>query len=552
LEAGGSPTKPSSLAYHRITSSASPRSIPAVIMVGFIVFSLRAAVMLHLSVVPGRPTYTPNLTAFNSLSAFLALAMGLFVAAYGYINRNVWLLAGGFAGVASSLIKGSSGGVAGAAASILVLLAGGWMEAGASLAGLAAASASIIAAGRLTGSLPLEGLGWALPLYMTVLGFIVGFAAAVASLTAPSRLLSYNGVGGGNRGGGYTGLYLLGLAIISAVTTVIAPRLVLGHGIYSLDTMYNLRFCHRLSSGDYTVLLSWRRPLYVLAFTLPAAHAGCPYWFYDIVIPLAGFTLLAVTVYLLALRDGLPSLWAGLASLASILFWVPFFSYAGLQTNLLILPLVLALYRATIRGWMGWPLPAGWLVVGLFHPWTLAFATAAMAFNLLAVRPNDGRLWERLLRRLLVVLPGWVGYGVVELLARGFSVGNVARSVFTVHPNYIMTLKIYFWGTSIRGEVILPAALLLAFMALGRPTLRRGMEWVLGPAMAAFLLAPLPNATLIPRYLVDSTLPILLVYGLYNISGRLGRAVALALLAAECAVYAVLISHTAPVAPPPR
>ncbi len=340
-----------------------------------------------------------------------------------------------------------------------------------------------------------------------IAGLVLGVVLAALVVLVPPRRQSFPGGEKATRS--TIGLGLLLVSIVLGLLAILVPHIRYGFDkIISYDTYYNMRFCNFYRQGEYMkAFFSWQRPLYVLAVTVPAALTGCKPWFFDVLVPLLGFTLLATISWVLVLKETGSALLAGLGSMLALGYWAPFFLYAGLQTNLLGLPaaLLLAYYLLDQRKSLYVAATLS-LFLGLWHPWTLAYYTLAAALMITIQRRNVAKLAKR---TVYILVPGWMVYSVVALIAGRSGVVGVARGGVSNSMPFLWSLKIYVWGVMMRPEVVLLVVLSLASLYL----VKRGTSlptWLLGASILGFLGALLPNTKLLVRFLVDAPLPLLL------------------------------------------
>jgi len=481
-----------------------------VLLVGLGVGAGFSAITAYLGTIPlpGRPVKQEPLTSIALLLQVLVLVLGAQASAI-VLRRAGRLLGAVVLGLYSLVLLGQWW--APFLASILVLLVfpEQWIGLGAS-ASLLPAALLVLRPLSIDAALAGSAIGFG----EIIVGLIIGVVIAVLIVFAPPRRQSSSRVG--ERARSAIGLGLLLASIVSGLLAILVPHVRYGFSkIISYDTYYNMRFCELYRQGEYTrAFFSWQRPLYVLVVTIPAVLTGCKPWFFDVVVPLLGFTLLAIISWLLVLKETGSALLAGLGSLLAIGYWVPFFLYAGLQTNLLGLPaaLLLAYYLLDRRKSLHVAATLS-LFLGLWHPWTLAYYTLAAALMMAIQRRNILELSKRV---FYILVPGWIAYSIVAFIAGRSGVVGVARGGVSRYMPFLWNLKIYFWGVMMRPEVIVPVVLALASLYLTR----RGASppaWILGASILGFLGALLPNTKLLVRFLVDAPLPLLLsVLGLHG------------------------------------
>ncbi len=343
------------------------------------------------------------------------------------------------------------------------------------------------------------------------------------------------------------GLILLLVSAILGIAAVMLPHFRYGFNeVILYDTYYNMRFCRLYSEGNYVkAFLGWQRPLYTLLVIVPSSIGGCKPWFFDVVVPLVGFILLVIASWvLLLLETGSYSI-AGIASLLAIGYWAPFFLYAGLQTNLLILPaaLFLAYYILNSNGMRSAIILS--ILIGLWHPWTLAYYTAALLLSIAIWRRDTGKL---VLRTLYSLAPGWLIYGLIVITSGKAGIASTAHTAVSRALPLLWSLRTYVWGTMIRPDILFPLtlAMLQAYLAMRRMELPL---WLLGVTAMGFLGLLLPNSELLVRFLVNTPFP--LVLALIALSHRRGLSI-IALLASSIIALLYFIESIHPVIMPPH
>ena len=268
-------------------------------------------------------------------------------------------------------------------------------------------------------------------------------------------------------------LYLL-LAMVFGVLSVLIPHLPYFNPdmeVVSTDTYYNLRWIEVFVEED-SLSSSIRetadalRPLYMLFLYVMWRSTSWyvdPALLLDMVIPLMGFTLLAVTVYVTARKLG--ARYPGQASLAAVLYWTPFFVYGGFQTNLLALPMALAAYALLARGKIGSSALLLYLL-GLWHPWTLVYySTAALLYTMTTYTTLGGARGE-LLKRIAAVIAALLASlaTLLAILAWEGSVESITGLYRPITPSTRLGDKLlfvfytYVWGSMLRPEIHLPAS----------------------------------------------------------------------------------------------
>jgi hypothetical protein len=459
------------------------------------------------TVVPGRPTHSLPL---DSVDILLSLIIGLLIAVSGLVismrvDRGLGLLVMVFGIIA---LKGYWWSGILAAITLIVIFAD-------SLGRIGVFSPFLSIVFFVTGvfSKDLRIVGSGIAMGQNIVVIIIAVLLAILYFIVPRNTL-FSGKYGSLQRGNYLdknlGLALLLMAYIIAAIGVLVPHLRYGFDkIVSYDTYYNLRFCEAIRRGDYAkALFAWQRPLYGILITWPAALIGCKAWFFDVLVPLIGFMLLATSLWLLVARATSSKYLAGVAAVLGIGYWAPFFLYAGLQTNLLALSAAIALPYLVLETSNVRAALAASVFLGLWHPWTLAYYTVTL---ILAMRFIVSRKEYKLVlkRTALSLLPGWLSYAAVAYASSKVSVISVARGGILVSKPFLWSISVYFWGTSLRPDIFVPiTTYLLSVWILSR---RAIPIWVFAPSLLGFLAPLLPNAKLIARFLVDAPFPLLLV-----------------------------------------
>lgn len=345
-----------------------------------------------------------------------------------------------------------------------------------------------------------------------------------------------------------TGVVLLATAVVLGTLAVLIPHIVYGFNkVISFDTYYNVRVCKYYQEGSYMrAFFSWQRPLYALLVTVPASLTGCSPWFFDIIVPLIGFALLAVTSWVIVLRETSSPLMAGAGALLAITYWAPFFLYAGLQTNLLALPAALLLpYYILSSGKLSTPILLS-IFLGLWHPWTLAYYTVAIILSIIAQRRNVRKVVQR---SVYVLAPGWIAYGFVVLAAGKSSVVSVARGGVLYSAPFLKTIEAFFWGTVIRPDILLPVVLLVLQLYI---VSKRSMlpAWIIGAIALGLLGVLLPNLKLLVRFLVDAPYPLALAMAWPR--DKRGLLETIIMLVSSILVFLYMLEGIRPVIAPPR
>ena len=360
--------------------------------------------------------------------------------------------------------------------------------------------------------------GWSIATPLAIVGFIIGFAYAILLLSSiKERRVSDEVI--------RTGLYprrsdwIILLIFMLLPVLVIAAAHLAHKGILSLDTLFNLRECHMLAQGEKArVLIGWYRPLYVALVTWPALLLGCPSWFFDILVPFVGFSALSYTSFLVLRALGVERKWLPIGAVLATSYWLPFFLYAGLQTNLLALPI--ALLMLIFYSWnepVNAAIPA--LILALLHPWTLAYFSIVLVIYELLKREIS---LEAVRQLLIVLLPAWLIYvtisGMAHYLGLHGGVEAVAKSIIKL-ANPLWSLKYFFWGTMLRADIVPVAVLILIrsrlfSLGLGRESHEHAL--LVSAILPALLGIVMPQSKLLVRLWVNAPLPLLLTYMLYK------------------------------------
>ncbi len=308
-------------------------------------------------------------------------------------------------------------------------------------------------------------------------------------------------------------VYLI-MALVAGALSVLLPHTPYfnpGMKIVSTDTYFNLRWI-RIFEREDGFIPSLRetagalRPLYItflyLIWRLIAQHLDTA-MVLDAVVPLIGFTLLAISIYATAKLLQLP--YPGQAALASILYWTPFFVFGGFQTNLLALPLALTAYALLVRGRIACSAILLYLL-GLWHPWTLVYYTiAALLYLVLAADATTTSQRMAPLERILAIIASSVASlaTLLLILAWGGRVESIAGLYNPMMPSMrfadklLFVFYIYVWGTMLRPEIHIPgvAALLDGRVKSLWPLIVPALGFVVLKPVAAFRLlleAPYP------------------------------------------------------------
>ncbi len=498
---------------------------------------------LGIVVLPGRPTIlsVPLPHTLVSLSMFLEI-IGLLASLFLINARSIVVL-----GIVAAILRdlGIASPFTGLAASSLYAYLSLMPRKYNYYVLLAPLLAASVLALPGTHSSLVAGIGWSIIASATITGLVLGFTASVTILATRVETRAAEtrpGLAMRDKRLLASLLLLAGLSVL----VVLSPHLRYRGKILSLDTVFNLKYCSLLASGDTMLYFTWMRPLYVLAACTPLLQlhiglSGLKTWF-DIVIPSIGLSALTITVLLILLYTGLTLIQAIIGAVIALSYWAPFFLYAGLQTNLLVLPAAL-LYallvmtpgqQHTRRSLVVIALLS--LFLGGWHPWTLAYYTAGLLIALI--------IYPRLLDAKAVsaaLLPGWLLHAVIAAISRKSGVASVAKSAITLHKSFIWSLKVFMWGTSLRGEILLPLGALLLYMALGRKQLLNKALWALASTIPALLGIIMPMSDLYPRLLVDAPVPLLLVYMLAGNGDKDTKTILLVSLSALLVLVSLLL-----------
>ena len=383
-------------------------------------------------------------------------------------------------------------------------------------------------------------IAWSPWVSSTIIGIAVGLASLVAYLATKPQGSKQLGLGDNlaphNLSKKYTVAstrfaklhWLLMLTpLLLAVLSVLIPHILYGFNkIISLDTVFNIKWLSLLRQGEYEVLVSSQRPLYILTVHLPALLLEVdPITYFDIVVPLVGLSALAISVFYIYPEKPLgnkPS-WSILSSVLAIAYWAPYFIYAGLQTNLLILPLALYFVKLVYSSLKNYKTSLAKLVsisvvLGLWHPWTLAYVSLSIILLLLKtqVERNYTRLekYPRLKLLLYSLVPGWLSHIAIALIARSSGVVNVAYSLISTETSLLWSIKIFMWGTGMRPEYYLLSAIIpLLYLLDSRKLEVRNSStltpWVTALTLPAFLGLLLPQTKHLLRLYINAPFPLL-------------------------------------------
>lgn len=269
--------------------------------------------------------------------------------------------------------------------------------------------------------------------------------------------------------------YLILALLVASLSVFLAHTQVFNPGlkIVSTDTYYNMRWIKIFQDSDGFLeslrdTMSALRPLYIL-FLYILWHLSTPIDItvvLDVLVPLLGFILLSIVSYHAARTLSLPH--PGIASLATVLYWAPFFVYGGFQTNLLALPLALEAYTLLVKGRL---IPSSILtyILGLWHPWTMVYYVAAMLLyltaSLKAPRASRDKYYAGLASVTLASTASLAT--LLALLIWSGSPGSLGALYRPATPGYLALDKlvfifyIYVWGAALRPEIQIPASLAL-------------------------------------------------------------------------------------------
>lgn len=475
---------------------------------------------LGLSLVPGRPTIITNPFEWSPLFRATALLLALLGLP---LVLTKW---GRLAALAYFLTTLSSPWVAYASLAPLIMLAAYIITGMGDERVRRGLSLSLLLLALITLSRPIHtwvaSWAWSGLVMGSFLGMVV-MLSTLLGLLATARPTVNEGDGAGTppslRPNGKRGraLLLLVPALLLAVGSVILVQSRVD-GIVSLDTYYHTIACEKYEKGEIT-LFTPERPLFTLTTCALAPRLGGYYFFFDVTIPLLGLPALAVATYYILTRNGMNPHWAGAGAALSVSYWAPFFLYAGFQTNLLALPIALwmmdRLSRDMARGESS--LLTGFLALflGLFHPWTLAYFTVSTGVYIaLSTRLEQTSPSTATRVAITTLLPGWVSYAAVTQLKGTASLATITgQLVQPLSGPFAIgdTLRIFAWGTGLRGEVVLPLALLIAFLYVKRGGLSR-TDWMTAASLTSALgLLFLTRGDITLRLLVDMPAPLALM-----------------------------------------
>ncbi len=378
--------------------------------------------------------------------------------------------------------------------------------------------------------------------------FLMPLSAIIALLKAYLMPLSSATSGvAGYRGSldHYLGEALLILALLVGVTTpvivhlpVINPAL----SVVSTDTPQNVGFVEEIRReglvGGILGLAGWLRPLYMMfVYAISSLIPLDPRIIFDVVVPALGYAAIALTVYWV-MGPIAPPRTRGVASLLSVLYWSPAFTYAGFQTNLLALPLALAATRLLWDGRLKLFTIAS-TALGLWHPWTFTYyALSWLLYTVMSKRANPDKpiggitasiavaaLTAILIQALILYVSRINGYTAL----RGFT--NTLTMSIGIGP-LLFSYYEYTWGTMARPEIQIPAIIALA----------RGLDPRLLSIIApAFIAYPLLNPVSAYRILLITPAPLAAAIALKP--GSPGEVV---VMVASLAAWLILVVNSPP------
>ncbi len=326
-------------------------------------------------------------------------------------------------------------------------------------------------------------------------------------------------------------LYLLStlVPLLLAALSILVPHIVHGFNkIISLDTVFNIKWLSLLHQKNYDVLFSSQRPLYILVVHSPILLLKVdPIIYFDTIVPLIGLSLLALSVFYMyndTIHDSTFP-WKTIAATLAITYWAPYFVYAGLQTNLLILPLALYFVKLIYRSLESNKIPLVKLIsistiIGLWHPWTLAYITVSIILLLFKVQSAESlnKLEKHPKLKLLLysLVPGWISHTVIALIAKSSGVINVAYSLVASETPLLWSIKIFMWGTGMRPEYYLLSSITLLLYLLYPRRLNvedspKLTPWITTLTLPAFLGLLLPQTKHLLRLYINAPFPLLLV-----------------------------------------
>ncbi len=481
---------------------------------------VNAGSSLGLSLVPGRPTIITNPFEWSPLFRATALMMALLslpliLSKWGRLAALVYFLA-----------TLSSPWVAYASLAPLLMLAAYTITSMGDERARTGLALSLLLLALVTLSRPIHtwvaSWAWSGLVMGSFLGMVV-LLSAFLGLLATARPTSNGGEATGapllssqNSRRARSLLFLVPAIVLAVGSIILVQDRV--DGVVSLDTYYHTIACEKYERGEIS-LFTPERPLFTLTTCALAPRLGGYFFFFDVVVPLLGLPVLAVATYFILARNGMEPHWAGTGAALSIAYWAPFFLYAGFQTNLLALPVALwmmdRLSRDMARGESS--LLTGFLALflGLFHPWTLAYFTVSTAvYIVMSIRLKQTSPYTAARVAMASLLPGWVSYAAVTQLKGAASLATITgQLVQPLSGPFAIgdTLRIFAWGTGLRGEVILPLSLLIAFLYVRRGGLSR-TDWMTAASLASALgLLFLTRGDITLRLLVDMPAPLALV-----------------------------------------
>lgn len=283
------------------------------------------------------------------------------------------------------------------------------------------------------------------------------------------------------------------MSLVLSIATILIPHTekLNPHAVtISVDTRYNIEWLKTLErngiiSGLHD-LSKTLRPLYLIYIYYLHKLVHVPLGtFGDIILPSIALTILSIITAFL---------YGGWASFFVPLFLGPAFLYGGFQTNLYAMSLSFVLFYLIDRKAFRKSFLFLTVVLGLWHPWTLAYVTVAYFFLTLIRRdPQD-------LKGVLMIICSWALTLIIDYVLGGFKASpGIVRPGITPRPDPFFALFIYVWGTLARPEILFPVIIYLIFSEeLSILNVATGLSFIALPilnycgAYRVLLSAPLP------------------------------------------------------------
>ncbi len=338
-----------------------------------------------------------------------------------------------------------------------------------------------------------RGIWLSLIIFVPIIGFIAGIlylGKTIKIKEEKSYKSTYNGYETRDV------IFLL-FSITLSLIMILLPhtRRLNPHAItISVDTRYNIEWLKILDKNGVLkglhILSKTLRPLYLLYIYYLHKVINVPMGtFGDIVLPSIGFILLTTVSAFL---------YGGWASLLIPLYLGPAFLYGGFQTNLYALSIMYVLFYLIDKKSFEKKFIALATILGLWHPWTLAYLTLTYTFIALIIRRD-----QKDIIGVILISISWIFTLFVDYILGGFrATPGIVRPGSTPGPNPYFTLLIYVWGTLARPEVLIPSEIYLM--------LTEEISILNVSAALSFIALPVLNYCGAYRVLLNAPLPLIL------------------------------------------